>query len=82
MILWNWIIGKGKKHRCASWFIASGVLVIPGGILLAIEYVDDIAKCLVEWAIALVICWAVWRFILFLFNIWGRGNDDCNEDTA
>ena len=69
MRLWNWIIGKNKKRCSASWFIASGALLVSSVVLLVIEHIGVIRKNFVECVIAIVIYWAVWRFVVFLFNM-------------
>ena len=70
MRLWNWIIGKGKKRRSTSWLILSGLFLISGGLIWVIEYgIDNTIAEVAEWIIAIVICWAVWRSIVFLLNI-------------
>ena len=73
MRLWNWIIGKGKKRRYASWLILSGLFLIPSGLIWVIGYgIDNTIAEVAEWIIAIVICWTAWRFIVFLLNIRGR----------
>ena len=70
MRLWNWIIGKDKKRRYVSWVILSGLFWIPYGLIWAIGYgIDNIIVEAVEWIIAIIINWTVWRFIVFLLNI-------------
>ena len=74
MRLWNWIIGKDKKRRSTSWLILSGLFLISGGLVWVIEYgIDNALSAILpeaaEWIISIVICWASWRFIVFLFNI-------------
>ena len=72
MRLWNWIIGKDKKRRYASWGILSGLFLISGGLTWVIEYGLDNALSAIlpeaaEWIIAIVICWAVLAFYCVSF---------------
>ena len=71
MKLWHWIIGKGKKGRDAS-FVIPGVLSL---IVLAVVWIVEnnamamVIKGIVQWTIAIIIYWALWRFFVFLLNI-------------
>ena len=76
MKIWNWAIGKGKKHHSASCFIMGGLGITMSIALWIYENDHDaITNAIsetIEWIIALFIAWAVWRFILFILNTWKK----------
>ena len=71
MKLWHWIIGKGKKGRNMS-FVIPGVLSL---IALAVIWIIEnnamamVIEQIAYWIISIIIYWALWRFLVFLFNI-------------